>query len=91
MSTNSLLLGLFIVLVGGAAAAQTAVEVPRFNGSRTSASSAEVQTPSDDYPLVSPTNRELLNTLIEGAVTGAGREEDRNFAEKRRSKWNGTD
>ncbi|WP_298976681.1 hypothetical protein [uncultured Roseobacter sp.] len=83
--TRHLFVSLLVVSMASAATAQTAVEPPRFNGSRTTASSEAASVPSDAQGAAGQQGRLPTNALIGAAMLEAAREKGRYFVEERRS------
>ncbi|WP_299776809.1 hypothetical protein [uncultured Roseobacter sp.] len=81
---KNLYLGLAAVLFAGVAQAQTVQEPPRFDGSRSAASSSSAVDSSDPQRAVQSQGGTLSRTLVGEAILEAAREEGRYFIEERR-------
>ena len=75
---------LLVVLLAGALPAQTVVEPPKFNGSRSTASSSKAVSPTDPQRAGGRQNVTLPGALVGAAAFEAAREEGRIFIEERR-------
>lgn len=75
---------MLVALTASSTAAQTAAEPPRFNGSRTAASSEAASVSSDAQRATGQQARLQPGALIGAAMLEAAREEGRYFIEERR-------
>lgn len=81
---RNLYLSSALAVFAGVAQAQTVQEPPRFDGSRSAASSARAVDPSDPQRAVQSQGGTLPRALVGEAALEAAREEGRYFIEERR-------